>query len=131
MTSSMILKLKLWERVLRAGVSLLSLSSVVPEGTISGGVLSLATLGCGLPLSTLGDCTVVLMAFVSSRSSQPSLVELKMSVDALRWSIPLLTSGGGDTSTQCTGEFLGCIHNSIACCDGRICDVLVFEFYSV
>ena len=95
MTSSMMLKLVLWERVFRAGVSLLSLSSVVPVGTRSGRFLSLVTLGDVLPLGTLSECAVVLVAFVTSRSPRPSLVALKMSVNALRWSIPLLTSGRG------------------------------------
>ena len=65
------LKLVLWERVLSPGgemssswVSPLLLPSLVSIGTRLGRFLSLATLGGGLPLGTLGECVVVLVDFV-------------------------------------------------------------------
>ena len=67
---------------------------MVPVWTRSGIFLYLATLRGGLPLGTLSECAVVLVACVYHWSSYPSLVALNNSVNALRWSISLLTSGG-------------------------------------
>ena len=66
----MMLKLVLWEYVLRAGGEMSSswvspslLLSLVSIGTRLGRFLSLATLGGVLPIGTLGECAVVLVDF--------------------------------------------------------------------